>query len=79
MAFHVKFLLSPKARKIAENICKEVNLLVPEVTTKEVSISKRGDKLDIDPNQNDKGEAETIAALYSVRPFHLPTEPRPLE
>ena len=40
----------PEARSIAEHICNEVHLLVPEITTTEVTISKRGNKLSIDPN-----------------------------
>lgn len=67
----------PEARRIAEHICNEVHLLVPEITTTEVTISKRGNKLYIDPNQND--EADTVAAPYSVRPFHHPSVSTPLE
>ncbi len=67
----------PDARKIAVNICREVHLLVPDITTTEVSVSRRGDKLYIDPNQND--EADTAAAPNSCRPFHLPTVSTPLE
>jgi bifunctional non-homologous end joining protein LigD len=40
-------------------------------------ISKRGDKLFIDYNQND--EADTVAAPYSVRPAVAPTVSTPLE
>lgn len=67
----------PEARKIAEHICREVNLLVPDITTTEVTISKRGSKLYIDPNQND--EADTVAAPYSVRPYHHPSVSTPVE
>jgi bifunctional non-homologous end joining protein LigD len=67
----------PKARVIALHICKEIHELVPEITTTEVTISKRGNKLYIDPNQND--EADTVAAPYSVRPFHHPSVSTPLE
>jgi bifunctional non-homologous end joining protein LigD len=67
----------PEARTIAENICSEIHSLVPEITTTEVTVSRRGDKLYIDPNQND--EADTVAAPYSVRPFHHPTVSTPLE
>jgi bifunctional non-homologous end joining protein LigD len=67
----------PEARDIAEKICKEIHALVPDITTTEVTISKRGNKLYIDPNQND--EADTVAAPYSVRPFHHPTVSTPLE
>ncbi len=67
----------PQARKIAEHICRDVNLLVPGITTTAVSINQRGDKLYVDPNQND--EADTVAAPYSVRPYHHPSVSTPLE
>ena len=67
----------PEARTIAENICSEIHSLVPEITITEVTISRRGNNLYIDPNQND--EADTVAAPYSVRPFHIPTVSTPLE
>jgi bifunctional non-homologous end joining protein LigD len=67
----------PDTRNIAENICRQINKLLPGTTTTEVSISKRGNKLYLDPNQND--EADTIAAPYSVRPAPVPTVSTPLE
>ena len=67
----------PGARNIAEKICREINELTPEITTTEITVSKRGNKLYIDPNQND--EADTVAAPYSVRPAPLPTVSTPLE
>ena len=67
----------PDARDIAEKICERVNKLLPTITTIEITVSKRGDKLYIDPNQND--EADTVAAPYSVRPARLPTVSTPLE
>src|SRR5690242_1649811 len=67
----------PEARDIAEIICNRIHELVPEITTTEISIDKRGDKLYIDPNQND--EADTVAAPYSVRPASQPTVSTPLE
>jgi bifunctional non-homologous end joining protein LigD len=67
----------PEARQIAEHICSDIQQLLPSITTTEVSISKRGNKLYIDPNQND--EADTVAAPYCVRPFHIPTVSAPLE
>lgn len=66
-----------EARTIAEQICREIHVLVPAITTTEISISKRGNKLYIDPNQND--EADTVAAPYSVRPFHHPSVSTPLD
>jgi bifunctional non-homologous end joining protein LigD len=67
----------PQARDIAEKICDEIHALVPEITTTEVSVSQRGNKLYLDPNQND--EADTVAAPYSVRPSDQPTVSAPLE
>ena len=66
-----------EARKIAEHICQEIHLLVPAITTTEVTIARRGNRLYIDPSQND--EADTVAAPYSVRPFHHPSVSAPLE
>jgi bifunctional non-homologous end joining protein LigD len=66
-----------EARNIAENICSEVHQLVPSITTTQVSVSARGNKLYLDPNQNDY--ADTVAAAYSARPFHIPTVSTPLE
>jgi bifunctional non-homologous end joining protein LigD len=67
----------PEARTIAVNICNKINEQVPGISTIENTISKRGDKLFIDYNQND--EADTIAAAYSVRPSNLPTVSTALE
>jgi len=67
----------PEARKIAVVVCKEINNLVPDISTTENTISNRGDKLFIDYNQND--EADTVAAVYSVRPAPTPTVSTPLE
>jgi bifunctional non-homologous end joining protein LigD len=67
----------PEARTIAVNICKNINDKVPRISTVENTISKRGDKLFIDYNQND--EADTVAAPYSVRPAVAPTVSTPLE
>ena len=67
----------PEARSIAEKICSSIHSLVPEITTTTISISSRGNKLYIDPNQNDY--ADTVAAPYSVRPSGHPTVSTPLE
>jgi bifunctional non-homologous end joining protein LigD len=66
-----------EARIIAENICSQIHELVPEITTLNVSINSRGNKLYIDPSQNDI--ADTIASAYSCRPFHIPTVSTPLQ
>jgi bifunctional non-homologous end joining protein LigD len=65
------------ARSVAEEICNEIQQLVPSITTTEVSISNRGNKLYLDPNQNDY--ADTVASPYSARPYKLPTVSTPLE
>lgn len=67
----------PQARDIAEEICKRINQFLPDITTTEITVSKRGHKLYIDPNQND--EADTVAAPYSVRPAPHPIVSTPLE
>lgn len=67
----------PEARNFAEHICKEIHLLVPEITTVEVSVDHRGDKLFVDFSQND--EADTLASAYSVRPSKHPTVSAPLD
>jgi bifunctional non-homologous end joining protein LigD len=67
----------PEARKIAETVCKGINKLVPAITTTQVNIASRGDKLYLDPNQNDF--ADTVAAPYSVRPFKQLQISTPLE
>ncbi len=51
--------------------------MLPDITTTEITVSKRGSKLYLDPNQND--EADTVAAPYSVRPGHKPTVSTPLQ
>jgi bifunctional non-homologous end joining protein LigD len=66
-----------QARAIAENICNAIHELVPEFTTTAVNISSRGNKLYIDPNQNDF--ADTVAAPYAARPFHHPSVSTPLD
>jgi DNA ligase D-like protein (predicted 3'-phosphoesterase)/DNA ligase D-like protein (predicted polymerase) len=67
----------PDCRTIAERICSDIQAMVPDITTTQVSVSARGSKLYIDPNQNDY--ADTIAAPYSARPAHIPTVSSPLE
>jgi bifunctional non-homologous end joining protein LigD len=67
----------PQARKIAENICNQIHLLVPSITTREITVSDRGNKLYVDANQNDY--ADTVAAPYCARPFKKATISTPLE
>jgi bifunctional non-homologous end joining protein LigD len=66
-----------QARTIAENICSSIHSMVKDISTTEVTVSKRNDRVYIDPNQNDS--ADTIASAYSVRPHHLPTVSTPIE
>jgi bifunctional non-homologous end joining protein LigD len=66
-----------EARAMTEHICEEIHLMVPDISTVSTSIAQRADKVYIDPSQNDY--ADTIAAPYSVRPFHRPTVSAPLE
>jgi bifunctional non-homologous end joining protein LigD len=67
----------PKARTIAGKICGMVAKEVPDIATTEVNIDHRGSKLFVDPSQNDY--ADTLACVYSVRPYKHPTVSTPLE
>lgn len=67
----------PKARTLAEKLCEQVCKEVPDIATTEVSIEHRGNKLFLDPSQNDY--ADTLACAYSVRPYKHPTVSTPLE
>lgn len=67
----------PQIKEIAETICEQIHQIVPTITTTAVDIDQRGTKLYFDPNQND--EVDTVASVYSVRPFHSPTVSTPLE
>jgi bifunctional non-homologous end joining protein LigD len=66
-----------QARNIAEMICRSVADTVPESATFVNSINARGNKVYVDPSQNDY--ADTLAAPYSVRPYPIPTVSTPLE
>jgi bifunctional non-homologous end joining protein LigD len=67
----------PQARTLAEKICQQIADEVPDLATTEVTIEHRGTKLFVDPSQNDY--ADTLAAVYSVRPYKHPTVSTPLE
>jgi len=67
----------PDARSIAVKICNEISSSVPDISTTENTISKRGTKLFVDYNQND--EADTVAVPYCVRPAASPTVSTPLQ
>lgn len=66
-----------EARLLAEKICEQVNRIEPSITTTEVSIDQRGNKVYLDPNQNDY--TDTVAAPYSVRPYKHPFVSAPIE
>jgi len=65
-----------QARALTEKICADIHVLVPRSSTVENAIAHRGDLVYIDASQNDY--ADTLAAPYSVRPFHLSTVSTPL-
>jgi len=67
----------PQARAYSQHLGKEICELVPTIATTEVSIHLRGNKTFVDPSQNDY--ADTLAAVYSARPYHLPTVSTPLD
>jgi bifunctional non-homologous end joining protein LigD len=56
------------AKDFAHVIAMLTNEIVPEFTTLERSLKKRGDRIYIDYLQNSKGQ--TLASAYSVRPVH---------
>jgi bifunctional non-homologous end joining protein LigD len=64
-------------RVMAEQICSDIQAMIPDVSTIENRISSRGGKVYLDPSQNDY--ADTLASVYSVRPYHHPTVSAPLE
>ncbi len=65
------------SRVRAEQICDQIHKLVPNITTTNVSVRSRGNKLYIDPNQNDY--ADRLAAPYCTRAYHSPNVSTPLE
>lgn len=67
----------PQARTLAEQICAEIHSRVPKISTLEISVAHRGNKLFVDFSQND--EADTLAAAYSVRPGKQPSISTPIE
>ncbi len=66
-----------ESRIIASKLAVEINKLVPDTSTVNVSKSQRQDKVYIDAGQNDY--ADTLAAPYCVRPYHSPTVSTPLD
>ena len=66
-----------QSRAIANALADEVHALVPDSSTRSETIDHRKGKVYIDANQNDY--ADTLAAPYSVRPYHLPIVSTPLD
>jgi len=66
-----------EARDFTKLLCIYVNEALPELTTLERSLKKRGPKIYLDYLQNRKGQ--TIASAYSVRPQKLATVSTPLK
>jgi bifunctional non-homologous end joining protein LigD len=73
----VKGLGYGAARNYSEMLGKEIAALIPGTATTTVGISSRGNKIFIDPSQNDY--ADTLACAYSVRPNKIPTVSTPLD
>jgi bifunctional non-homologous end joining protein LigD len=68
--------LTTQARALGEEICAGVHAMVPDDSTITVSKNQRAGKVFVDFSQNDY--ADTIAAVYSVRPFTRPLVSTPL-
>ncbi len=66
-----------QVKTFAEVLAKITQSRIPEVTTVERTVSKRGNKIYVDFLQNRKGQ--TIAAPYSVRPRPKATVSTPLD
>jgi bifunctional non-homologous end joining protein LigD len=64
-------------RQIATALAGEIHSKVPSISTVNESINSRGNKVYIDAGQNDY--ADTLAAPYSVRPYHQPIISTPLK
>jgi bifunctional non-homologous end joining protein LigD len=65
------------AKNFAELIAIAVHELVPDFTSLERSLKKRGEKIYVDFLQNRRGQ--TLAAAYSLRPVEVATVSTPLE
>ena len=66
-----------QAREKANELADQIYELVPDISTRSEGISGRKGKVYIDANQNDY--ADTLAAPYSIRPYHEPLVSTPLE
>lgn len=66
-----------QARALAYQLADDIHALVPKISTRNESINQRGDNVYIDAGQNDY--ADTLAAPYSIRPYHAPLVSTPLD
>jgi bifunctional non-homologous end joining protein LigD len=66
-----------EARALAYQLADEAHALAPKTSTRHESIAHRGDAVYIDAGQNDY--ADTLAAPYSIRPYHAPLVSAPLD
>jgi bifunctional non-homologous end joining protein LigD len=66
-----------QGRNYSEQLGAQIHAIVKNISTLNISLSSRKNKVFIDPSQNDY--ADTLAAAYSVRPNHKPTVSTPLE
>ncbi|MGC1633538.1 MAG: DNA ligase D [Gelidibacter sp.] len=66
-----------QARDFTKLVCVYVNEQLPDITTLERSLKKRGPKIYLDYLQNRKGQ--TIVSAYSVRPERQATVSTPLD
>jgi bifunctional non-homologous end joining protein LigD len=66
-----------EARSCSELLGQKIYEMVPKISTLNVNINSRGNKLFIDYSQNDY--ADTLACVYSVRPSKIPTVSTPLD
>lgn len=58
-------------------LADQVNELVPDISTRSITKAHRKGKVYIDADQNNY--ADTLATVYSVRPYHQPTVSTPLD
>ncbi|MCW3109948.1 MAG: ligase [Segetibacter sp.] len=66
-----------QARTLGSMLADRVHALVPDISTRNESISLRDENVYIDAGQNDY--ADTLAAPYCIRPYHAPLVSTPLE
>ena len=66
-----------EARDFTKLLCMYINQSLPQLTTLERAVKKRGPKIYLDYLQNRKGQ--TIAAAYSARPRPMATVSTPLK